>query len=805
VPKNANLLRAGALPVAHLVLLLAPAGPAAAQSPSQSPSLNEIVVTAKQRTEKLQDVPLSITVLNEQELERARITELRALAEYTPNLVFTAGQGRESPSTLAVRGVAPNTGDIRLQGVSVFLDGVYVGGAVQSLDLTQLERVEVVRGPQSTTFGRQTYAGALNYITKTPKTDVITGSVKTNYSANEGAASDNWQIIGGVQLPVVKDRMWLELGATKKVLGAMAESGSIVNRNTANQFFREVNVGEEVTESYTFGLLIEPIENLSIRVRGIHSQDRDGPPLTVALHPQEWAAEGLKTVVRGAGSTSPTDLGFLWPNDTIRDVPDPSAGSCDSIAERPFGCGVDRDRNFFSSNITYRLNDYELTYLAGWAEDTRWSNSDLYFRGAFPDPFFGEAPLRTPGATKSAMFFTGQKQTYTNQSHELRILSPVGERLSWRAGLYYFSEKERFYVASQRSPTNPKGTFRAPQEVQNYAVFGGLTWLFTDQWSVELEGRWQREKNFLGACPTGRCDIPNNNARNFTTTETDDHFLPRVTLMYRPVQDVMFYALFSQGTKVGRFNSNAATNFLYVEPEELTNYELGAKTSWLDGRLAVNAALFTMDVKDQQFSVVTLDPVTQNPITAFANVGKSDIWGFELDGRFRFSERWNASAGVGYADHEYRSAFAPPGGAANAPLVRLFDGETFKGKTSVSLPQWTGFFATQYVQPIKSDVEFIFDGNVTYTGESYADQANVAQIPGVTRVNLRGTLAVGRRWEAALFVRDLFDNDQPIAGLNNTTNVCAYLPNPNPFPNQRCLGVVLDRGREAGAQVNVYF
>ena len=152
-------------------------------------------------TQNLQEVPLSIAVLSETELERARITELRTLAEYTPGLVFTAGLGRESPSTLAIRSVAPNTGDMRLQGVSMFLDGVYLGGAVQSLDLTQLERVEVLRGPQSSTFGRQTYAGAMNYVTKSPRTDELTGVVKSSYSSNRGSEENNWQLSGNMRLP----------------------------------------------------------------------------------------------------------------------------------------------------------------------------------------------------------------------------------------------------------------------------------------------------------------------------------------------------------------------------------------------------------------------------------------------------------------------------------------------------------------------------------------------------------------------------------------------------------------------------
>lgn len=781
---------AGTAGLATLLLSIA-AAPASAQM------LEEIVVTAKQREQSLQDVPLSIAVLSESELERARITELRALAEFTPNLVFTAGLGRESPSTLAIRGIAPNTGDIRLQGVSVFLDGVYLGGAVQSLDLTQLERVEVLRGPQSSTFGRQTYAGALNYVTKTPRTDELSGVVKGSYSSNRGSAEDNWQISGNLQLPLIADGMWLELGGTKKILGEMSRNGSRVARNTVNEFQRDIRAGRETTEAFTGALLIEPFENLSIKLRGIISKDRDGPSLTVATHPQEWLADGLNVETRGAG--------VLWPVDDIK-APSAAAVSCDSTAGRPESCGVDRDRAFFSSNVTYTLNTgHQVSYLAGWAGDTRWSNTDLYLRGASPDPFFGAAYTRRVGMAfqdnKAAMFFSAQKQRYENQSHELRILSPDGERLTWRGGLYYFSEEERFGVASLQSGTNPKGIFRAPQSVKNYAVFGGLTYEFTDMFSIEAEGRLQREEDTLGLCLPGQCSA--GNARDFKTTEKDSEFLPRVTLMFRPTDEMLLYTLFSQGTKAGRYNTAINQSFAYVDPEKLSNYEIGAKTDWLDGRLRVNAAAFFIKVKDQQFSTVRLleDNTSQ---TLFQNIGRSESKGFELDGRLLLTEQWSAAAGIAYSKQKYTNDFVP----TDTNLANLFAGGTFKGKSAMSLPEWTGFASTQYVQPVQADLDLVLDGSVTYRGESYADQANLATIAGITRVNLRAALD-SSRWEVALFIRDLFSNDDPVAGLTNATNTCLYFQPPDGEPayaaGQRCLAVALDRGREVGANVTWRF
>lgn len=756
---------------------------------SATAQIEEILVTAKQREESLQDVPLSIAALNEEQLDSNRITDLRDLAQATPNLIFTSATGRETPSILAIRGIAPNTGSILLQGVSVFLDGVYVGGGVQSLDLTQLERVEVLRGPQSTTFGRQTYAGAINYITKTPRTDTLTGVAKADYSSFQGSEKDNWQLSGTVQFPLMQDRVWLELGGTKKVLGEMALTGS-----------RGKPIGREETEAFNAALYIEPMDNLSIRLRAMIGEERDSTPLIATTHPQEWAAFGVPTTVRGGG--------LIWPNGELY-APPPSAADCESDIGRPVDCGVDRDREFFSAIVKYMLRDYELSYLGGWGNDDRWSNTDLYFRGR-PDPFFGDAPYSRPGGpggtllpTKMVQFFEAQNQEYRNQSHELRFLSPGDQAFRWRAGLYYFSERESFFRVGARTETNPDGRGRGDGEVKNYAAFGGVAWDFTEQWGVEIEARLQKEDNYLGACLV--CSAAATGAyKEERSKESDTDLLPRLTLTYRPTADMMLYGLFSQGTKAGRYNTTIREEFRYVDPEKLTNYEIGAKSGWLDGRLLVNGAVFFMKVDDQQFSTVAMLGDPPVAVTTFDNIGKSESIGFELDGQAAISDRWTAGAALGYAKHEYTSAIAP----TDANLERLFDGETFKGKTSIGLPRWTGNAYTQYVVPLNAGMDVKLDANVTYQGKTYADQANLAEIEPITRVNLRSALDM-TNWEVAVFVRDLFDNDSPSTAPISATNSCLYLePEPGDpayAATQRCLAVGIDRGREVGASVRFRF
>ncbi len=763
--------------------------PAAAQDRDRSRGLvDEILVTAKQREESIQDVALSIQAFSENELDVFRIDDLRGLADFTPGLNYSAATGRGMPSILAIRGIAPNTGNIQLQGVSVFLDGVYAGGGSHALDLTQLQRIEVLRGPQATTFGRQTYAGAIDYITATPRVDSLTGNVKADYSSNAGAEKDNYQVSGLVQFPLLQDRVWMELSAMSKVYGELALSGS-----------RGQPIGREETDSWGASLYFEPTDALSIRVRGMWGKERDSIPLIATTHPQEWEAFGVPTEQLSSG--------VIWPVGRLF-APTADMADCESDAGRPIDCGNDRDRFFFSTIADYELpSGIMASYRMGYGADDRWTNQDLYFRGN-PDPFFGDAPYTAPPpaapGAKFPFFFNATSSEYRNLSHELRLLSPEDQALRWRAGVFFYSESLSNFFVNNVNDNNPEGRSRGDERVRNLAMFGGIGYDFTDEWSIEAEARLQREENIFDACTVcvTAAGTPGSGFKENEDKESNTDILPRVTLKYTPNDTLMLYGLISQGTKAGRWNQTVATEFRYVEPEKLTNYELGWKSELVDGRVLFNGAVFFMDVTDQQFSAVTTNQ-QGNPITLFDNVGESESYGFELDARAAVTEQWSIAAGLAMAKHEFTSDTVPT--AAN--LVRLFEGGTFKGLTSIGLPRWTGNVRSTYFFPLNADMDIQLDGSLTYQSKTYADAANLAEIKPITRVNLRAAVDAGW-WEVAVFVRDLFDSDKPGSPAISATNSCLYRDRGDGTlfsPIQRCLAVGVDRGREVGASLRFRF
>ena len=190
------------------------AGEARAQAGPEG-ALEEVLVTAKQREESLQDVPLSITAFTADAILKSQALDLRDIAALTPGLSFASGGGRTDPTAVAMRGVVPNTSDERFQGVSVFVDGVALSGQLLGLGTSQLERVEVLKGPQSATFGRATYSGAINYITRNPDGDEMTGDLRLRLGETKDALDSNYFVGASLTTPLLADRLWLGVSASR--------------------------------------------------------------------------------------------------------------------------------------------------------------------------------------------------------------------------------------------------------------------------------------------------------------------------------------------------------------------------------------------------------------------------------------------------------------------------------------------------------------------------------------------------------------------------------------------------------------
>jgi outer membrane receptor protein involved in Fe transport len=780
-----------ALAAALLMLPTAARADDAAAASSEA----EIIVTAKGRAEKIEDVALSVATVDQEFLRKQQIRDIRDLAGFVPSLVLEASRGRASPSTLAIRGLAPNTINKQLQSVSVFLDGVVLGGSASMIDFPDIAGIEILRGPQATEFGRQTYAGAISFKTRDRTPDRIEANIDAFASFNQGAEEANRQISATIAFPVIKNNLWATLFVRNRRLGSLE---SITNAT------RTIEVGREDTEQYSGTLLLKPNEQFSMKFMGMYQKQRDTTPAFTTQHPQEWEAQGVELTQLTTGATP-----VLWPIGSLG-AAEPSSAGCESAAGRPFGCGLDRDLLLFTLVSSYTFGDgYTLSANGSYQTEKSWTNQDLYFRQG-PDPFFGSVPYSrratatTTSSTKLANpFFSATSDKFTNYSAQIRITSPGQNALRWRAGAFFYNESLTNYSVNNVRPDNPDGRTRGDEDVRNIAVFGDIAYDFTSWLTLQAEARYDVERNVFQACLT--CSTAVTGAFNATRLErTSKEFLPRVTLSLKPSDTTLIYALYSEGTKPGRWNQTIRTNFRYVEPERNHNYEIGIKGRVFDNKLFFSAAAFHMDVKDQQFSAVSTEGGV--PITLFQNVGASRIQGFEFDSTLDITKGFRIRGGVGYAKQRYTSSVAPD----DANLVRLFGpGGTFQDKTSIGLPQWTGSVGADYDTRLTDDIDMRLGLNANYIGERFADSANLARLAGVVRVNANINLDY-KNLTFGFFARDIFDNNKASSAAVSATNSCLYMNRTGGGrlslnPEQRCLAVGIDRGRELGINLTLRF
>lgn len=765
------------------VSALALSAPAVAQEAEDG----EIVVTAKNRAERLQDVPLSITALSSSDLVDAQVTEVRDLQKIAPNVSFSGG-GRGDPTAYSMRGLTANTSDERYQGISFFLDGVALSGQLASLDIANVERVEVVKGPQSATFGRSTYSGAINFITSNPSTNELKGFIKARGSLSHKAPEASYYIGGGLEGALVKDKLWLSVAGTHFRNGA-------VGRTTDDK----TPIGREDTTIATATLFFQPDETLSIKLRGLYSRDRDTIRLQTLQQPRDWLEAGVevKEFERGNGSFLP-----VW-------MPDPDYNQIGSL-----GQGNRRqDRYFVSGVITKELDDYELSYRGGYFYDDRLTAGPRVTRaiGLGQDPVFGEL-LRdgevTLGATASYVPNpTGEE--FFNTSHQIMLLSPGSRPLRWRLGAYYFWENNKSYFPGQARPEEPTG-LSTNDTIENVAAFGGLDWDITNALTFSFEGRYARER----LSSPGVITSPIRPSDVYASHASVD-FTPRVTLSYKVSPDNMLYALYSKGQKSARFSRvtvDGRDTPLLATPEQLKNFEIGSKNKFLDGALILNAAAFYQEVEDQHLTAIQRITVNNLAIDASftGNVGSSTVYGFELETYIKPVYGLTLQAAVGYAHQEFTTKEPVVLGAASSYGFppRVGNGVILDGLQQANVPDWTGHVAAEYVVPQaigNFGAKFRIDGS--YRSSFNVTTSNQVKVRDAwnfdTRISLFSDVV-----DFSLFGRNIFNQRRALSSsLAGATSGCAFVETDTETfgSTQQCLLAAARRPAEWGLEAAFRF
>lgn len=720
----------------------------------------DIIVTARKVSERLQDAPVAITAFTAADIKSARIESIADVAKLTPGLTYTPLFGRQNQLPI-IRGAAQTLGPLN---VGVFLDGIYLSGkGAVDLELNDLERIEVVEGPQSALYGRNTFAGAINYITKRPS-DTWGASV-------EGTAGDHnlYKTVASISGPI-SDTIRIRLGGYYKHFDG---------------FYTSAIDGGKVDFDKDYGFTgtveLRPTERLTVTLRGTYTDNNDGQPPSNVI--RNNFAPGVPAGSAIPGVFTPTrNLIFLGQVPAI-----PTNGVTVNTVALPFQLGAFGDREHtvrVNGTLAYDFDGVSLTSLTSYdrrhAEYTYDGDNTICDRtGGCPNFGFPFAPANPVGQTQYAL--SSNDGVYRDVSEELRLSSSGKQRLDWLVGFYFYDNRT---VTTDRGPGTLTATafanYAYPRQTQNtrsHSGFGSLTFHATDAFSLTGEVRYEdetqrfRQLSSNAAAPT--------QAAIFDLSQHIHFWTPRVIAKYEASRNHQFYASFARGEKEGGFNTglNVFDNQRAFAPEKTNTFEIGSKNDFLDHRLRLNGDIYYTDWYNQQAAC-------QNPVSAggsstnrtyTCNVATSKIYGLELNADLRFFDSLSLATSFAYTHARYTSfldaSLAQTLALAGLPAVD-FNGKHLPYVPDIKFvfsPRWTVYTSDAFSLEARADAQ--------YQSTTYLRADNFQNFGEKTLVDLRLT-GHFQRASLQLFVNNVFDNARPVAGVRffDSTNYSVSSP-----------------------------
>ncbi len=714
--------------------------------------VDEIVVTSRRRKENLQQVPLSVTAFDETALEERLMVDVTDIAAFTPNvdLGSTSGYGVGSNSLYAViRGIGQlDMGITADPAVGVYVDGIFLArpqGAV--LDLLEVERIEVLRGPQGTLFGKNTTGGAISIITKRPSSE-LAGRLSTtlgDYQRHDARAS----IAGSLS-----DRLHASLALLS------------TNRNGfSRSLWNGTDFNDDNLDSGRLALRFMPSPNLTLDLTGDFSRRRDTGGLQILLGVTSTPILDFYNNVQLAAGLLPA-TGELWLTD---DFYSSYAGTPSFINDDVLGGAL---------TVNWLVNDsLALQSITSYRSLETHRRSD---HDTTPDPISDvESRLDSD-----------------QMSQELQLSgAAAGERLSWVLGGLYFRERPRsseiinvmrnIFDALELAPgpivapigvpaflCNPGppppdvpcfggagnplnfaffdgfgGRTRKQAETESWALFGEATYDLGDKLSAtfglrfSVDDKWY---HYIGMDALGVVE------EDILNQDSWDAVTPRASLAYQLRPNILLYLTAAKGYKSGGFNGRPEGSGVLqpYDPEELWSYETGWKSDLLGHRLRLNGALFHSDYDNIHFSALV--NVDGAPVFIIQNAGRARIQGLELELEAYPAPGLNVSLALGATDTE---------------LVEVAPGVPVSVEDDISLPkapEWTANAALQYAFDLGARGALIARGDYRYRSKVYNDLLNTETIAqdGYGSVNARlSWTSLSGRWELAGFATNLTDEE----------------------------------------------
>jgi iron complex outermembrane receptor protein len=791
-------------------------------------SLEEIVVTARRVEERLKDVPLSVTVFDANTIEQAGITSLADIAELTPGLTFFNPQGTQLPVPV-IRGVAP-TDILGQQNAAIFIDGVIVS-ARRALNFSQLdiERIEILKGPQSAQYGRTALSGAINYITRKPPEE-FEGRADVEIG-NAGKQKGVVRVGGPLGTPVLR-------GSASLLYDEW--DGTYENPEAPQN-----NIGGYRFRSYQGNLVFEPSEMLTARLGLYHSNDHSDEPAIATL------LRNCEPRVPPAADSPPDSLrfqSFCGKFPKLADLPgDVGKDRIPKIAE---ATGEERRLSRAVLNIDWDIGYGVLSSLSGAARTRQESRTD-FSRSTGSNLPFVYCPQAAPGAPTACFtderlrFFGGvlnleNGDNITELSQEFRFTSPRDQRFRYQVGGIYYTEDRDIYpgapiIIAELPPGNigigpflfpnanaafgnaifanslrpdggldPLRRVSATQDASGWGLFAASDFDLTERLTNRLELRVTQERRKQSSLAFLRC-VPGQAAacgsdlfdlRAIDPLPVDpvnpqlgsqfgsarfNAIAGRVGLDYRITEDWMVYGSIAKGDKPGGIqianpNVQQPDGSLRREaivqpfdPEKLWAYELGLKGRTPNGRLDLDLAVFFYDWEDIVIrQIVESSPVTGRPL--------EQPTAFNFNAASAYIWGWETSALYAVTDNlTARLTVAYVDASLNEAKQDAFttfpsfapDGDV-SGNKLLRQPEWTSSLSLTYRRDLANDWRFEARSDVSYQDRVWVGNENQGFLPSHTYVNGRlGLHSQSGQYSIEFWVRNLFNDNNAIAAFGD--------------------------------------
>lgn len=743
--------------------------------------LEDLIVTAKRYEDKQQTTPISMSVWSADDITARGATDISSIDQFTPNLTFDSTapiSGSSNAASVFIRGVGQTdflfTSD---PGVGIYVDGVYVARSLGSvLDLLDVERIEVLRGPQGTVFGKNTIGGAINVITKKPDS-VLAGKGEFTYGS-----FDRKDFRGSINIPLAGN------------LNSRFAFSSKNKDGYAERLLTDEELGGENEITGRAVLRWQPGDVLDVNLNfDISHADEDSPPETIiSNNPAEvgalstiFAGGAYNSLIGGGPSSIPATPFNLLPGLPATTTPYDARFLTNDL---------------FSTNGTGPTGSEFTVYGVNLTWDLGLKNFSVKSISAFRhlDTRFG----RDPDGSPLTIVHTENEMQHEQWSQEIQVYGDsFNNRLHWLSGFYYLSEEgidkatvpfvdETFQVYRQLGIScalgnpcpNIFGVFMPEALIDNesIAAYFEATYDVTKEFSLTGGLRWTQETRALDATVfpfafigvAAAEFVPNAAEATFTNIS------PRISIDYQWNDNLMTYLSYSEGFKSGGFNQRygqaipggSPTSF---DPEEVQSVEMGVKTELFNHRLRINAAAFYSEYDSIQ--VVVFDSGIPRTINAAAG----EIKGLELEATFIPAASWMLQAGYGYLDAEYTELDTQAVGSFGTMITNPLSLDA----AFVNTPEHSLSLGIEYYQTLRDFGALTWRVDVSYKSEWANDAVNTQELiqDGIILLNPRLTFTpVNGSWEIIAFASNLTDEEYIFSGAADKQNFGTAVANVAP-------------------------